>query len=68
MKRKLITSLCMSAMMAFSALPAMAQDQTVTGKVLDELGEPVIGATVTVVGTKTATVTDFDGNYKIAAP
>ncbi len=47
---------------------ALAQNQTVTGTVLDELGEPVIGATITVAGTKTATVTDFDGNYKISVP
>ena len=52
----------------FVAMPAIAQNQTITGTVLDELGEPVIGATVTVAGTKTATVTDLDGNYKISAP
>ena len=51
----------------FSA-SAVAQNQTVSGTVLDELGEPVIGATVTVDGTKNATVTDLDGNYKIQAP
>ncbi len=51
----------------FSA-SALAQNQTVSGTVLDELGEPVIGATVTVEGEKTATITDMDGNYKIAVP
>ena len=54
-------------MLMFSA-SAVAQNQTVSGTVLDELGEPVIGATVTVDGTKNATVTDLDGNYKIQAP
>ena len=54
-------------MLTFSA-SALAQNQTVTGTVLDEQGEPVIGATVTVAGTKTATITDFDGNYKISVP
>ena len=68
MKRKHIISLCLSMALSWAVLPAMAQDQTVTGKVLDDLGEPIIGATVTVAGTKTATVTDFDGNYKIAVP
>ena len=33
----------------------------------DDLGEPVIGATVRVVGTQTATVTDFDGNFALKA-
>jgi len=65
--KKYIKALCLSLMLMFSA-SAMAQNQTVSGTVLDELGEPVIGATVTVEGTKTATVTDLDGNYKIQAP
>lgn len=65
--KRYIKSLCLGVMLMFSA-SALAQNQTVTGTVLDELGEPVIGATVTVEGTKTATVTDFDGNYKITAP
>ena len=39
--------------------------QTVTGNVVDETGEAVIGATVMEKGTKNATVTDFDGNFTI---
>ena len=54
--------------LALAAMPAFGQNQTVTGTVLDEMGEPVIGATVRVEGTKTATVTDFDGNYKLDVP
>ena len=65
--KKYIKTLCLSLMLMFSA-SALAQNQTVSGTVLDELGEPVIGATVTVEGTKNATVTDLDGNYKIQAP
>ena len=68
MKRKSIISLCLGLLMSLCSIPAIAQNQTVTGTVLDELGEPVIGATVRVDGTKTATVTDFDGNYKIEVP
>ena len=67
-RKKLIYSLCLGVLMSLCPLSASAQNQTVTGTVLDELGEPVIGATVTVDGTKIATVTDLDGNYKIAAP
>ena len=67
MKKRFIFSLCL-ALMALFATPAFAQDHTVTGTVLDELGEPVIGATVTVAGSKTATITDLDGNYKITVP
>ena len=66
MKHK-IFSLCLGMMLMCSA-SALAQNPTVSGTVLDELGEPVIGATVTVEGEKTATITDMDGNYKIAVP
>ena len=47
---------------------ANAQNKVVTGTVYDETGEPVIGATVQVKGTKIGTVTDFDGNYKLEVP
>lgn len=40
--------------------------KTVTGKVLDKKGEPLIGATVIVQGDATkGTVTDIDGNYTL---
>jgi len=69
MKRNKIFSVCLSLLLMCIAIPAFAQDQTVTGTVLDELGEPVIGATVMVDGDKTkATVTDLDGNYKLTVP
>ena len=37
----------------------------ITGTVVDETGEGVIGATVMEKGTSNGTVTDFDGNFKI---
>ena len=39
----------------------------VKGHVKDATGEPIIGATVRVDGTQTATVTDFDGNFVLKA-
>lgn len=63
--RKFIARICLGTMMAFAAAPVMAQNQTVTGSVVDENGEPVIGASVMVSGTKTGTVTDVNGTYKI---
>ena len=68
MKRKLLVSLCISMVMTWFSVPAFAQNQTVKGKVIDDLGEPVIGATITVAGTKTATITDLDGNYTVSVP
>ena len=38
----------------------------VKGLVNDENGDPVIGATVRVVGTKVATVTDLDGHFQVS--
>ena len=63
--RKFIARICLGTIMAFAASPVMAQNQTVTGSVVDENGEPVIGASVMVSGTKTGTVTDVNGTYKI---
>lgn len=38
----------------------------VSGRIVDSDGEPLIGARVTVVGTKKGTITDSDGNFHIA--
>lgn len=46
---------------------ALAQSQ-VSGTVVDDNGDPVVGAAVRVDGTKTGTVTDVDGNFSISAP
>lgn len=47
---------------------ALAQT-TVTGKVVSqEDGEPVIGASIKIEGTKMGTVTDVDGNFSLVAP
>jgi len=46
--------------------PSMAWAQaTIKGKVVDEEGLPVIGATVMVVGTQNGTSTDVDGNFAL---
>ncbi len=46
--------------------PVVAQSsQVVKGTVIDDLGEPVLGATVMVVGTTNGTITDIDGNFSL---
>lgn len=45
-----------------------AQDLTITGTVVDEYGEPLIGAGVVVEGTTIGVITDFDGKYSITVP
>ncbi len=37
----------------------------VTGKIVDDKGEPIIGANVLVKGTTNGTITDIDGNYTL---
>ena len=44
------------------------QSKTVSGQVLDEKGEPMIGVSVLVKGTKVGVITDIDGNFKLTAP
>ena len=40
----------------------------VEGKVVDEQGEPVIGAAVLIEGTTTGSVTDVNGNFVLSVP
>ncbi len=47
-----------------SSLPLLAD---ISGLVLDETGEPVIGASILIEGTTTGTITDLDGNFTIGA-
>ena len=48
-------------------LPLNKQTQTVTGRIVDNNGEAIIGANVVVKGTTNGTVTDIDGNFSIEA-
>lgn len=45
--------------------PALAQKITVTGTVIDNLGEPLMGASILAEGTSTGVATDLDGNFTI---
>ena len=49
------------------AMAAVAQDQVITvkGHVVDDQGEPLIGATVKTKDAKTGAVTNLDGNFEI---
>ena len=64
MKKKLTSVLLFLAM---SVGVVSAQTSKVTGKVVGEDGEPVIGASIIVKGTTVGTVTDFDGNFTVKA-
>ena len=50
-------------------LEASAQNRTISGKIVDTSGEPVIGAAVTVVGnSRIGAATDIDGNFSLSVP
>ena len=61
MKKIFLTLIC--ALMCTVA--ALAQGNQVRGTVFDENGEPVIGASVMIKGTKTGTVTNVDGQFTL---
>ena len=60
---------CLNPMDARAEQTAVVQEanqsKKISGQVLDELGEPMIGVTVKILGTTYATVTDLDGNFDI---
>ena len=61
-----IASTLFALFMVLSPSAAWAQN-IVKGTVVDESGEPIIGATVMVEGTTTGVSTDFNGKFSITA-
>jgi TonB-linked SusC/RagA family outer membrane protein len=47
---------------------AIQTQRRITGTIKDELGDPLIGATVLIVGTTTGTLTDAEGKFSIDVP
>ncbi|MFI1771769.1 SusC/RagA family TonB-linked outer membrane protein [Thalassobellus citreus] len=57
----------LTLLLAFVVQLTFAQEKTISGKVSDDSGLPLPGATVLVKGTTSGTSTDFDGKYSIKA-
>lgn len=55
----------LSVMLMFACTALVYAQTEITGTVVDETGETVIGATVMEKGTTNGTVTDFDGVFTI---
>lgn len=55
-------------MLLLSGAAALVAQRAITGKVTDEKGEALIGASVLVKGTTTGTVTDLDGTFRLQIP
>ena len=63
--RSLLMSLAVFAMTMVS-ISAYAAPETITGRVVDANGDPLIGANVAEVGTTNGTITDIDGAFVLS--
>jgi TonB-dependent starch-binding outer membrane protein SusC len=61
MRKLLHLALCL----LLSTATLLAQNKTITGKVTDEKGQPVVGASIQVKGEKAATSTRADGTFSV---
>jgi TonB-dependent starch-binding outer membrane protein SusC len=61
-------TICLIAMISLVSAAAFAQGITVRGRVLDDKGEPLIGATVKATGTTNAVTADASGNFSLTVP
>ena len=65
-KKALMRSWCLMFLLMFLPATVLAQNaKKVTGTVIDETGEALIGATVTESGSAKGVITDFDGNFSL---
>ncbi len=64
MKRLILPIALVSACMT----GAFAQERLVKGRILDETGTPLAGATVIIKGTQSGTAADDNGNFQISVP
>lgn len=53
---------------AMASASATAQERSVKGRIVDEAGEPLPGASIVIKNTQSGTVADDDGNFQIVVP
>lgn len=64
----LFSKVCMFTIMTlFCAMNIFAQNSKITGQIMDESGEIIIGATVKVSNTGSGAITDVNGNFTLNA-
>ena len=64
MKKRFI----LTAILSIAAFLIGYAQRTITGSVLDEKSEPMVGASVIVKGTTKGVVTDIDGKFSLEVP
>ncbi|HVX28025.1 MAG TPA: SusC/RagA family TonB-linked outer membrane protein [Parafilimonas sp.] len=65
---RLLKALILCPILLFLAIASQAQTKTITGKILDEKGNPIVGASIVVKGGKSGTTTDATGHFSLVAP
>lgn len=65
--QKHFRSLSLLTLLMLTTFMTYAQ-KTVTGKVTDNAGEPLIGVNILVKGTSTGTISEVDGTYSLEVP
>jgi len=68
---RFVAVVCLLCMATICPVTVFAQESAgirITGTVTDDMNEPLMGATVFVVGTTIGTTTDMDGRYAIDVP
>lgn len=63
--KKALSFVLIAAVWAVASVSAFAQTRTVSGKVSDNNGEPVVGAYIVLSGESNGAISDLDGNYSI---
>lgn len=53
---------------AISVAIVQQQEERIEGTILDENGEPIIGASIVVEGTTNGVISDFDGHFELNVP
>ncbi|MBS1521490.1 MAG: SusC/RagA family TonB-linked outer membrane protein [Bacteroidetes bacterium] len=67
--KNLLKVSCCFILLCLFALPALAQNVVVTGKVTDSKdGSPIPGVSIVAKGSTSGTVTDVNGNFKLSVP
>lgn len=66
MKAQLSSRISLVVVLLFLGIAGI-QAQNVSGTIIDELGDAMIGASILVEGTTKGTITDLDGKFEVAA-
>ena len=65
---QLIAAIILVGILFLSQLSASAQQKTISGKIFDNIGQTIPGATVLIKGTTYGTVSDIDGKFSFRIP